>query len=265
MSTPSDDDIPDLRYAEYVLGVLEADARAQVEREMAASEAAAAAVERWRRRLLPLAREIEPESPSAAVWERIRDELQFEGARRSQAAGARAGLWQSLRFWHRLTLATGVLLATACVAIVALLLRRPSTPAIPYMAATIDESGGHVGWTATMDILNARMIVVPASPRGVGAGRSPELWLIPHGGKPIAVGVISATSPIAIRLAPALVARLGPEAILAVSVEPAGGSPSGQPTGPVIAQGRIGAAGAGGKPSAPATALALPLAGATQA
>ncbi len=265
MSTPSDDGTPDVRYAEYVLGVLDADARAQVEREMAASESAAAAVERWRRRLLPLAQEIRPESPSAAVWERIRGELQLDGARRSRGEGGPPGLWQSLRFWHRLSLATGVLLAAACVAIVALLVRRPAAPAVPYMASTIAESGGRVGWTATMDVGKARMIVVPASPRGVSAGHSPELWLIPRGGKPIAVGVISATTPVTLRLAPALVARVGPSAMLAVSVEPAGGSPSGQPTGPVIAQGRIGAAPAGGQPSGPATALALSLPGAMQA
>jgi anti-sigma-K factor RskA len=39
-----------------------------------------------------------------------------------------------------------------------------------------------------------------------------------------------------------MLARLGPTAALAVSVEPAGGSPTGQPTGPVIAKGAIGAA-----------------------
>jgi anti-sigma-K factor RskA len=94
----------------------------------------------------------------------------------------------------------------------------------------------------------------------LSAGRSPELWLIPHGGKPIAVGVISATAPIIIRLAPALLSRLGPTAVLAVSAEPAGGSPTGQPTGPVIGQGTIGAAAAGGAaPGAAAAMLLAPL------
>ncbi|TAN00659.1 MAG: hypothetical protein EPN40_03600, partial [Rhodanobacteraceae bacterium] len=48
-----------------------------------------------------------------------------------------------------------------------------------------------------------------------------------------------------------LVARLDPTAALAVSVEPPGGSPTGQPTGPVIAKGAIGAsAESSGKPVA---------------
>ena len=51
------------------------------------------------------------------------------------------------------------------------------------MAATITETDGQVGWTATMDIGKARMIVVPAAPQPVRPGRTPELWLIPHGGR----------------------------------------------------------------------------------
>ncbi|HET9106737.1 MAG TPA: anti-sigma factor [Steroidobacteraceae bacterium] len=258
MTISSDEGIPDLRYAEYVLGVLDAQGRDQVEREMAESEAAAAAVERWRRRLLPLAQEIPPESPPAHLWQRIRGELQLV-APGAPEQGARPGVWESLRFWHRFSLVTGALLAAACVAIVALVLRRPAAPPIPYMASTITESGGRVGWTATMDIAKARMIVVPAAPQGVRAGRSPELWLIPHGGKPIAVGVISATSPITIRLAPALLAELGPTAVLAVSVEPRGGSPTGRPTGPVIGQGSIGAAPAGNHAADAATAMLISL------
>lgn len=256
MSTPPED-IPDLRYAEYVLGVLDADARAAIEREVLESVAAAAAVERWRRQLLPLTEEIAPESPPARVWQRIREELQLEPARRPAPRTGAPDAGEILRFWRRLTLGAGALLAAACVALVVLIVRWPTTPAIPYMASTITESGGRVGWTATMDIGKARMIIVPASPQPLSAGHAPELWLIPHGGKPIAVGVISATVPVAIKLGPALLARLGPTAILAVSVEPPGGSPTGQPTGPVVAEGKIGAAAAGSQPGGAATVMTL--------
>jgi anti-sigma-K factor RskA len=242
MSTPSDADLPDLRYAEFVLGVLDADARAQIEREIPASAAAAGAVELWSRRLMPLAEEIVPQPPPAHLWQRIRAELQLDLAQRARVAEERVGLWESLAFWRRWGLATGVLLAAACVAIVTLVLLRPPAPRIPYMASTLTETGGGVGWTATMDIAKARMIVVPAAPPALGAGHAPELWLIPHGGKPIAVGVISSAAPTALDLPPALLARLGPTAVLAVSVEPMGGSPTGQPTGPVVASGKIGAA-----------------------
>ena len=44
MNTHNDDDRNNLRYAEYVLGVLDADARAAVAREIASSDEAATSI-----------------------------------------------------------------------------------------------------------------------------------------------------------------------------------------------------------------------------
>ena len=115
MSTALDDD-PTLRYAEYVLGVLDADTRADVERELASSEAAATAVELWRRCLLPLAAEIGPREPPPHVWLRIRSALELEAPGREPPRGAHPGIWGSLRFWQRLSLATSAL-AAACLVV----------------------------------------------------------------------------------------------------------------------------------------------------
>ena len=84
-----------------------------------------------------------------------------------------------------------------------------------------------------------QMVVVPAGPTAFERGRAPELWLIPAGQKPISVGMIMPDKPTTLVLDAALLSRLGPTALLAVSVEPIGGSPTGQPTGPVIAKGAI--------------------------
>ena len=248
MNTPADESADDLRYAEYVLGVLEADERAAVERELAASSAAAATEAQWRERLLPLAEQVAPQAPPERLWVRIRAALDFDSARSGR------GLWDNLRLWHWLTLGSGALLAGACAALVFILVHRAAAPPIPFMAATMTEHNGQVGWTATMDIRQARMVVVPAAPQTVQPGRTPELWLIPAGGRPIAVGLISTHAPITLALSANLVARLGPSAHLAVSIEPPGGSPTGEPTGPVVAVGAIGAAPAG---IVPATAQLL--------
>lgn len=239
MSTPLDDN-SELRYAEYVLGVLDADARADVEREIASNGAAAAAVELWRRRLLPLAQEIAQREPPPHVWAQIRSALQFDAPAAGRPRDARPGIWGSLPFWHRLSLATSAL-AAACIVALLLLVRHPA-PAVPYMASTLTQTDGRIGWTATMDIEKARLIIVPGAPQSFTTGRAPELWLIAKGEKPIAVGMISAGRPVTLPLGPALLSRVGPTAVLAVSVEPPGGSPTGQPTGPVIATGAIGAA-----------------------
>ena len=252
MNTTADDPAGDLRYAEYVLGLLEADERDALARELASSSTAAAAEALWRRRLLPLAEQVAPEVPPERLWLRIRAALEFDVPRR------RPGLWGNLRLWHWLTLGSGALLAAACTALVFVLVHRPAAPPIPYMAATITESNGQVGWTATMDIAKARMIIVPTAPQKVQPGRTPELWLIPAGARPIAVGLISTHAPITLALSASLVARLGPTARLAVSIEPLGGSPTGQPTGPVVAAGQIGAAPAGTVPATAELLLATP-------
>jgi len=72
----------------------------------------------------------------------------------------------------------------------------------------------------------------------VPAGHSAQLWAIRGTDAPRSVGVMPAgpaqlTVPAAVR--PVLTA----ETVLAISIEPAGGSPTGLPTGPVVATGKL--------------------------
>ncbi len=238
MKTPADDD-NHLRYAEYVLGVLDADARAAVAHEVQTTEAAASAVALWQQRLMPLTEEVAQVEPPAYVWARIHHALHLNAPARGRP---RQGLWNNLPLWHWLGIGASAV-AVALLVVVTIPRTAPPAPtstASPgYMVATIQQDNGVIGWTATMDPKNARMVVVPASPTAFARGRAPELWLIPPGAKPISVGMITPDKPTTLTLDPALVAQLGPKAALAVSVEPIGGSPTGQPTGPVIAKGAI--------------------------
>lgn len=246
MNTPIEDGSNNLRYAEYVLGVLDADTRAEIAHEVLVSDEAATAVILWQRRLMPLADTIGDVTPAPYVWARIHDALQLDAPTR---VAPRKGLWDSLQLWRWLGVGAS---AVAVALLVVVSLPRPTpAPAVVdagYMASTIQQDNGSTGWTATMDLQHARMVVVPATPVAFEPGRAPELWLIPAGGKPISVGMIAHDKPTTLTLDPALLAQLGPTAALAVSVEPVGGSPTGQPTGAVIAKGAIGAApNAGGK------------------
>ena len=240
MNTPIEDGNNNLRYAEYVLGVLDADTRAEVAHEVLVSGEAATAVALWQRRLMPLTDTIGNVTPAPYVWARIHDSLQLDAPARETP---RKGLWNNLQLWHWLGIGAS---AVAVALLVVVSLPRPTpTPTVVnagYMASTIQQDNGSTGWTATMDLQHARMVVVPATPVAFAQGRAPELWLIPAGGKPISVGMIARDKPTTLALDPALLAQLGPTAALAVSVEPVGGSPTGQPTGAVIAKGTIGAA-----------------------
>lgn len=256
MNLPPDHEPEDLRYAEYVLGVLDADERAAVKREIAADPRVAAEVARWQQHLLPWIEDVPAATPPEGVWTRIQNVID-SGSTAPQRASkpvARDGWWNSLALWRGFAFGAAAV-AVACIVALTIMPRSSFVPAAApttaYMASAITQNDGQVGWTAAMDLQHARMVVVPAKPQTIPTGRAPELWLIPAGQKPIAVGMIAASGATSITLPAALIAKLGPTATLAVSIEPPGGSPTGQPTGPVIGEGHIGTAQPpAGKPAA---------------
>ncbi|TIT10440.1 MAG: anti-sigma factor, partial [Mesorhizobium sp.] len=71
------------------------------------------------------------------------------------------------------------------------------------------------------------------------AGKDFELWMIEGKDPPVSMGVIPAGQTAHMTISPSVQEKLAQGAVLAVSVEPAGGSPTGQPTGPVVAAGDL--------------------------
>lgn len=238
MNAPLDRHPDDLRHAEYVLGVLDADARAAVEQEIRTDPQAARAVALWQRHLLPLAEDIASVEPPPYVWARIQSSLGLRPSSPAQPAD-RAGWWDNLRLWRWVGLGASMVAAAAIV----FTLTRPTPAPVAvnanYMVSSIAQDNGVVGWTATMDLSHHRLLVVPATPATLASNRDAQLWLIPPGGKPMSLGVIARGQPTSVNLQPALLKQLSDRALLAVSVEPSGGSPTGQPTGPVVAKGAI--------------------------
>jgi anti-sigma-K factor RskA len=83
--------------------------------------------------------------------------------------------------------------------------------------------------------------VEPLTLAAIEPGQSLELWAIPPDGKPISLGVIPAGGKGKVELSETQKALIGKPIALAVSLEPKGGSPTGQPTGPVLYQGALAA------------------------
>jgi len=249
MSTPDpeDGDRSPLRYAEYVLGVLDADARAAVAHEMATSDEAAVAVALWQKRLMPLTETLPEVAPSDDVWARIRQRLNWD------TVTERSNLtpfWNNVRLWQWIGLGAS-LAAVACVVLLvtAPVRKAPGAVRAAIMVSSLRQDNGVADWTATMDLDRKQIVIVPAASATIAQDRSAQLWLIPAGQAPVSVGVFKPDRTTVLPLNATLLARLGATAALAVSVEPPGGSPTGQPTGPVIAKGAIsdvaGPAGAG--------------------
>jgi len=218
----------ELLAAEYALGVLMGPDRIATERRIASERAFALLVAEWEERLAPWAAEIPEVIPEPQVWERVVAALPTQ----TQRAQPRGGLWQSLAFWRGLTFATGAL-AAACLAAVIYL----GVPQQQPLVATI-EGDGHRHFVATVDVRRAMVAVVPAA-FSADATRVPELWLIPSDGRPRSVGLLRADRTVILPLSGELVALLTGKGVLAVSLEPPGGSPTGLPTGPVIATGAL--------------------------
>lgn len=228
MSEPTDH-TPEDEYlaAEYALGVLAGADRAGAERRIARDRGFALLVADWEQRLEPWAAEIEEIAPPPQVWERIAAALP------AAPSPAPSGWWQSLAFWRGLSLATGAL-AAACIAALIYLGNAPQQA--PLMASI--DGGGHRHFIATIDTASGSIAVVPAA-FAADATRVPELWLIPADGKPRPLGLLRADGAVTIVIPPALRPHATNSAVLAVSLEPPGGSPTGAPTGPVIATGKL--------------------------
>jgi anti-sigma-K factor RskA len=219
-------DLPDdeLLAAEYALGVLADVDRVAAERRIASERAFALLVAEWEQRLAPWAAEIPEVVPPPRVWERIATAL---------PAQPQDSLWQNLAFWRGLSFAASALAAACLAAIIYLGALTPQQPLI----ATI-EGDGRRHFVATIDVSRGTVAVVPAA-FIADATRVPELWLIPSDGKPRPVGLLSADGAVTLKLSSELAALAAGKAVLAVSLEPPGGSPTSLPTGPVIGTGPL--------------------------
>ncbi len=229
--------------AEYVLGVLSAPERAAVERVLARDANMAREVAFWEERLTGLADATEPVAPPDAAWSRIEAAVSAPAATTAAPSPAptptprRAGVWQSLAFWRGFAIGSAALAAASLAALAYLELAPRVSPRAPLLA-TLGQTSGQPGFVAAIGGGGRELVIVPAALLTADQ-RSLELWLIPAGDRPHSLGLIAPGQPVRLTLPPDLVSRATTDAALAVSLEPPGGSPTGQPTGPVIASGKL--------------------------
>lgn len=219
--------------AEFALGTLPALERQEAEALMAKDANFAAQVKAWERRLVPLALALEPvEAPP-----RIR------GAVMKAIAGDAAGSdtvvsWKrKASAWRWATVGTSAIAALLAAFI---LVGSPTNPVTDQRyVAVLQAEGPGPAFLASIDLKNGSISV-----RTVGAvaqpGKSYELWAIGGGrDKPQSLGVIDAS----FRIPASKLGKIDPtvlgDTLFAVSLEPEGGSPTSQPTGPVMFTGKL--------------------------
>jgi len=219
--------------AEYVLGVLPVEERRLAELRLTSEPRFAAEVAFWERRLGGLAEEIPAVAPPSHIWEGIEDRLSAS----LRPAAERAGVWQSLAFWRTFAISSAALAAASIVGLI-YLTQIPSLEPPPLLAR-LDEQSGQPGFLAAANPADGSVTVVPAALLTREQQRSYELWVIPPGGKPHSLGLVDPAQPVKVMVPPELLPQVTADSTLAISLEPQGGSPTGQPTGPVIANGKL--------------------------
>jgi anti-sigma-K factor RskA len=210
-------ELQDRLAAEYVLGTLHGRARARFERLLRKETSLQETVHSWEVRLNPLAGQLPQEQPPRRVWRAIERRIRPMPHSR---------FWQSLALWRGLALA-GSLAALAFGLYVAL---QPPRIAEPSAIAVFNRTDGQPMWVVAALPAKNQLEVHSVNPPTVQPNQDLELWLIPPGGKPQSLGLLPREGSRRLPL-PNLSGGT-----LAVSLEPAGGSPTGQPTGPVLYQ-----------------------------
>jgi len=228
----SDED--DLLAAELALGLLDEDEAAAARERLRHDAAFAHAHARWQSYAAGLAADL-GETPPAHVWSAIEARLpandDLRTSRQLWRAGAIAAalvvLALGINDWRRVHGAPPPQPAPVMA------------QAAPPLVAVLSGKSGVV--SVSYDPANGRLASVVS---GVAAGRrAVELWVIPADGRPRSLGVL-AQDRAGWRAVPARATQVLRSGVtLAVSLEPAGGSPTGLPTGPVILTGKLTTAG----------------------
>lgn len=212
--------------AEYVVGTLRGAARRRFEAIARADPATAAILRRWENELTPLAGQVPPVEPPARVWKEIESRI---APRASASAPLALGFWRSFGL-----MAGGV----ASVLLAAFLWLSSGPRGEPLFVAVLTAPDAAPRMVVSMhspDLLRVRMV----KPWQEAANKSLELWVLPKEGAPRSLGVVAnEMGDTLITILPTDPRVRGANA-LAISLEPPGGSPTRQPTGPVLATGVI--------------------------
>lgn len=224
-SDPNDDVV---LAGEYILDLLSPDEAAAFEARLATEPGLRRLCAIWAEEFSGFADEVDPASPPDDVLERV--EMRLFGS--SEREG-RPGLWQ--RFG--LTGLAAAVLAVLLFVSSDFLDQGPVPPEAPAYTAEIAAEDRSLVIEAAYDADAAELYLERLS--GAAApGRSLELWLIAGDNAPVSLGVLPEDDRAVFTVTQELQNALS-GGVLAISDEPEGGSPTGAPTGEVLATGAI--------------------------
>ncbi|SAL36806.1 Anti-sigma-K factor rskA [Caballeronia sordidicola] len=237
--------------AEYTLGVLRGGSRRRFESISQHDPVIRLAVETWRLRLAAMTELGPAVAPPPEIWPAIERRLNLVNARRDAAAARpvarpKPNWFENLSFWRGWSIAATAIAAIALVVSVRELSTTTPVPTptpVPQVAqeprigyvATLADEKSNARMLVTWDDRTSEVTVRRLSGSSDPSDKSMQLWGLPKQGHPVSLGVLPVGGTAKFKAA-----SVSAYPVLAVSVEPVGGSPNPNgPTGPVVYTGKV--------------------------
>ena len=219
---------PDTAAAELALGALDGEERAAALRRMIAEPTFARDVERWRDHFASLFAGVAEVTAPNGLFEKIT----------ARIGGTNAVVpIRSRNPWKPAALAASV----AALLMTAVALRPVEAPPVPIATAPMIAAMALTDTTTSQPALydaDSGLVKMPG-PMPIPAGRSAQLWVIEGDAAPKPLGTFHSVGAGSFEAEAKIGAVITPGTKLAITLEPMGGSPTGKPTGPVIASGLL--------------------------
>ena len=227
--TPDDD----FAAAEYALGTLDASERATLAARRLREPDLDEAILAWEARLAPLAEAVPEIEPPRDLLPTI--EARIRGASpEAPGNGAIVELERSIRRWRAMAIAASLFAGVLAIGFIA---RETSRQSAPHeYVAILQKDAASPAFAVTVNLDKQELTVRPVAAQAP-PGKSYELWLIDSKLGARSLGVIGDT-PRGANLS-AYDRTVVADATYAVTVEPPGGSPTGQPSGAPVFVGKL--------------------------
>ena len=232
--TVSPDD--DFAAAEYALGTLDPAERAVIAARRRREPDLDEAILAWEARLAPLAEAAHPIEPPRDLLPAIEARIRGATPEAEGIPAADALRWSLIR-WRAAAIAASIIAGVLAVGFAA---RETTRKALPHQyVAVLQKDAASPAFAITVNLDSREFTVRPVAATAP-PGKAYELWLIdPRIGAPRSLGVIAADSATRSANLAQYDRAVVADATYAVTLEPPGGSPTGQPSGPPVFVGKL--------------------------
>ncbi|SDF73737.1 anti-sigma factor [Thalassobaculum litoreum] len=233
----------ELTAAEYVLGTLTREERVAVEARRTREPALDAAIAVWERHLSPMLDDVAPVAPPPDLFPAIEAAIAGPAREGGGQDGARVGtrdgtVTDLARMRRRLgrwrAAAVGAAAIAACLAGV-LVVREVILPPSRTFVAVFHDGDTQPRFLLSVDLESRELTIRPVTAEPV-ADKTYQLWIVGEGISPIprSLGLLEDVSGTTRKRLDQVDPALLRNATFGISLEPPGGSPTGQPTGPAL-------------------------------